>query len=150
MIATLLGLLGFGGGLTFILGFLLRFAFMAPLAKALPGFAAVLAAFAELVLRLIAWLLTAAIEGTTHVCQRWQALLTVVLFMFAAGWYGDRYDPVRAHLPGWLQSRAPVASRPFKPKPVVKVAAKPAPKAKAKTPDRKPGLETICKLSGIC
>ncbi len=109
LLSALLGL----GGVGFITGLLFRFTFAAPLAAMFPAVAKILAGFAEAVLYLVQWFFGSLFKGLTELCQiGWRGWLAVAVIAAGAGWYADRYDPVRSHLPPIVQSREPDAPAP--------------------------------------
>jgi hypothetical protein len=83
----------------------------------------------EAVLRAASWVGENGLEGLQGIFADWRRVLALLLVASAVGVYTDRFDPVRGHLPGWMQSRPAVASSPMKAAPKAKAApAKTKPK----------------------
>lgn len=100
IMGTLLALLGLsGGGLA--LGLLAGAGFL----TFLPGVVTrALTGFVQVVFEAAGWLLTSVLVGLQIICRDWRALLALAAVSLFFGWYADRYDPVRKHVPEWAQS----------------------------------------------
>lgn len=89
----------------------------------------------EAALTAVSWLGSAFMQGIQYILGQWYAVLALVVCILASGYIGDRFDPVRSHLPNWLRSKPAIsASAPVKHAAEAKPQTdkKPTPKQQAK------------------
>lgn len=88
LIATLLG----GGVFTLLGGLAVKLGFL----TFLPGIVSkVLLSALELLLRLASGAIQLFFQGSEAIFGNWKSAYALAIFMLAAGFIGDRYDPVR-------------------------------------------------------
>lgn len=149
MIRDFLGWFGLGGVVS-----LVALAYLAPavlpglVVRLVTGLAEALAAFAG-------WLLGQIADGAQYIAGRNSAVITLAVAIVAGGVIGDRFDPVRSYLPGWMRSDPPAAARPPPRSASYWPAADPAPTpAKPRRAAPKPAVasdplrDIFCSLGG--